>query len=420
MKFGRAWMIPKEEKLQRGGILMVQDIIKNILIERTVGSENNSTVLLYLEKQLEAMGYDIQKLPFLCTTWETKNSYLKLNERIIGINASPFSEPCDVCGNLAFAKSLEELKGMECQNNILILGGDLVSSPLQPKNYPFYYPDEHRNLIELLEKKQPAAIIAATGKHPLCGLEPFPLFEDGNFLIPSAYISENMLTEIQNSNTQSLIHISIQSKKIKQNSYQLVAKKKAKKTIGKIVICAHMDSKYNTLGALDNAVGIAVLLEAARKLNSSIFDIDIVPFNGEEYYEASGEVEYLKFIDDNQDKIFFVVNIDSPCHVGSEIAVSLYNLKADTKKLINCLMGERQNVVYGPEWYAGDHAAFAFRGIPCIVLSSSDLFDGALNATHTMKDNIQTVDLSLIEYAADYINDFISVISQKDNPIRCI
>jgi len=86
---------------------MVQDIIKNILIERTVGSENNSTVLLYLEKQLEAMGYDIQKLPFLCTTWETKNSYLKLNERIIGINASPFSEPCDVCGNLAFAKSLE-------------------------------------------------------------------------------------------------------------------------------------------------------------------------------------------------------------------------------------------------------------------------------------------------------------------------
>lgn len=101
--------------------------------------------------------------------WETKRSYLKLQERTIEINASPFSEPCDVSGTLAFAASFEELNGMECQNQILILGGDLASSPLMPKNYPFSYPDEQRDLLTLLEKKQPAAIIAATGQDPLCG-----------------------------------------------------------------------------------------------------------------------------------------------------------------------------------------------------------------------------------------------------------
>jgi len=77
-------------------------------------------------------------------------------------------------------------------------------------------------------------------------------------------------------------------------------------------------------------------------------------------------------------------------------------------------MEERKKVIYGSEWYAGDHAAFAFKGIPCMVLSSSDLFDGALNNTHTMSDTADTIDLNLIEPAAAYINSFVSEISKKE------
>lgn len=393
---------------------MIQEIMKNIVKERPLGSKNNTAVLSYLEKQFATMGYDIQKFPFLCTTWETGYSCLKLQERIIEVHASPFSPSFEGCGKLAFAKSIDELSDLECQNRILILGGNLVSVPLQPKNYPFYYPDEHRNLIELLEKKQPAAIIAATGRHPLCGLEPFPLFEDGNFLIPSAYIREDVFSALQTSDPRSLAHLSIRSGKTTQQSCQLAAMKKAEKSAGKIVICAHMDSKYDTPGALDNAAGIAVLLETAKKLQSSRYDIEIVPFNGEEYYEASGEVAYLTYIEKNQDKIAFVVNIDSPCHVGSEIAVSLYNFSADAKKCADSLMDGRQKVVYGPEWYAGDHAAFAFRWIPCIVITSSDLFDGGLDDTHTMRDTMENVDPGLVKYAAEYISDFVSLISSDE------
>jgi hypothetical protein len=31
---------------------------------------------------------------------------------------------------------------------------------LQPRNFPFYYPNEHKTIIDLLEDKQPNAIIA--------------------------------------------------------------------------------------------------------------------------------------------------------------------------------------------------------------------------------------------------------------------
>lgn len=388
---------------------MIHDILKNILKERPVGSENNMDILLYLENLMVKMGYDIKKLPFICTTWETDESCLTLNDRRIKIQASPFSQPFEGSGKLVFAKSLEELETADCQNCILVVGGELVTTPLQPKEYPFYYPDAHKYLIELFERKQPAAIIAATGKHALCGLQPFPLFEDGNFLIPSAYVTEAMFEELQGNDKEGMAWVSIQSKNKQQNSYQLVSRKRNKSNYGKIIICAHMDTKYNTQGALDNAVGIAVLIGAAARLAGSDCDIDIVPFNGEEYYEASGEVEYLKYISSGQNEVSLVINIDSPCHAGSKIAVSLYNFDDPAKEVVDHLMQTQNEVVYGPEWYAGDHAAFAFRGIPCMVLTSSDLFEGGLDNTHTMQDTLETVDLSQIELVVNYINKIVEI-----------
>lgn len=388
---------------------MIHDIIKNLLKERPVGSKNNMDILLYLENLMVKMGYDINKLPFTCTSCETGESCLTLHDRRIEIQASPFSQPFEDSGRLVFVKSLEELEMVTCQNCILVVGGgELVATPLQPKEYPFYYPEEHRYLIELFERKQPAAIIAATGKHALCGLQPFPLFEDGNFLIPSAYVPEAMFEELQGNGSEGVARVSIQTKNKQQNSYQLVAQKRNKSNHGKIIVCAHMDTKYHTQGALDNAVGVAVLLEAAARLVNSNYNIDIVPFNGEEYYEASGEVEYLKYISSSQDKVSLVINIDSPCHAGSKIAVSLYNFDDPAREVVDRLMQTQNEVVYGPEWYAGDHAAFAFRGIPCMVLSSSDLFEGGLDDTHTMRDTLDTVDLSQVELAANYISQTVA------------
>ena len=65
-----------------------------------------------------------------------------------------------------------------------------------------------------------------------------------------------------------------------------------------IVFCAHIDAKKDTPGALDNATGIATLLALSKLLTeySGSLCIEIVAFNGEDYYAASGQMQYLKGI----------------------------------------------------------------------------------------------------------------------------
>jgi aminopeptidase YwaD len=284
----------------------------------------------------------------------------------------------------------------------------LTQTPLQPKNYPFYYPDEHKKLITLLEQKKPKAIIAATEKHPMCGLNPFPIFEDGNFLIPSAYIGMKMFYEIQASTTlNKTAALTIKSTKKSVKSRQLVATKSTDNSKCKIVLCAHMDSKYNTNGALDNAVGVAVLLETAKRLDAVGFDIEVEPFNGEEYYEASGELQYLKYLEERKDTVALLINFDSPCYSGSKNAVSFYNFCDEDKETAARLLRQYPDIITGSEWYAGDHCAFVFKGISCMAITASDLFGGALEYTHTTKDNMDIVNLELIEQTAEYVADLI-------------
>ena len=102
-----------------------------------------------------------------------------------------------------------------------------------------------------------------------------------------------------------------------------------------------------------------------------------------------------------------VINIDSPCMKGSKTAYSSYNFDKSLCDLVNEQLEEHLEIKKGEEWYAGDHAMFAFRGIPCMAGTSSNLFEAALELTHTLKDTAEQVDLRLIEVTADFIADFI-------------
>ncbi len=396
----------------------MEDFFKLLSKERPVGTKMNEELVEVLEQQLSGMGYNIQSLPFACMVWNNGVSYIKIKNLSIAVEPSPFSEPFSGSGRLHVAKTLEQLENVECKDGILVLAKDMTRTPLQPKNYPFYYPDEHKCLIALLEKKSPKAIIAVTGKNILNGQNPFPLFEDGNFLIPSCNIGEEYLNELDKaSRLAAPVNLVIDSHKVEATSRQIIASRTVEKSAGKIIIAAHMDTKYNTPGALDNAAGVAVLLQTAQQLSSSVYDIDIVPFNSEEFYGATGELEYLKLLDSENKAIALMINIDSPCHKGSVTAISFHNLMNPIGKTINTLMANNPNIAKGKEWYAGDHAPFIFRGISCMVVTSSDFFDGALDHTHTPKDTVDTVDYELVKPTAQYLADVIgslSAIEQKN------
>lgn len=384
--------------------------------ERPVGTKGNDEIIEILQARLSEMGYAIESLPFECNVWRHGESFMKIDGKEFTIEPSPFSEPFEGARRLLAANSAEELQEIDCKDAILLLSGELTQTPLSPKDYPFYFPEEHEKIITLLESKQPAAIIAVTGETPLHGKKPFPFIEDGNFLIPSANISADVFESIKallKDETTALI--TLDSSKVASKSRQLIASKFAEssedgvKANGKIILAAHMDSKYATPGTLDNAAGLAVLLEVASSIGECAYDIDVVPFNSEEYYGANGELEYLKRLDD--EKIALMINIDSPCHKNSKTAVSYYNFSETMRGIADIVMQSSSDIVKGSEWFASCHAAFALRQIPCLVATSSDSSEGGLENIHTMRDSLETVDAALVKSSAKYLADVIAGLS---------
>lgn len=307
---------------------------------------------------------------------------------------------------MEIVSTLEELKNKNITTKIVILNGDLTQQPMQPKNFPFYYPDEHKTIIDLLEEKQPKAIIAITGKHPMCGLNPFPMFEDGNFQIPSAYANKTIADKIIE--RRDLIKLKIASKTENSVGRQIVASKKNNGK-GKIVVCAHMDSKYGTVGAIDNAAGIEVLFQILDNLKdyNGAYDIDFVPFNGEEYYGVNGQIEYLKQNGNELSEIKLVINIDSPGHVASKTALSTYNFIESKQDWLNSKICKNDFIEEGTQWYAGDHAMFAFQGVPCVAVTSSNLFEIVLDLTHTSNDIVDNIDFDVLKETSDFITELI-------------
>ena len=383
------------------------ELLEQIAIPRAVGTEGNKVIIELQKRMFEKNGYTITSLPFSCKVWNNGDSRMEWNEKKQSIMASPYSKGFCGEGNVRIVENLEELQETDCEDTILFLTEELAKEPLQPKDYPFYYPDEHKIIIDLLERKKPLAIIAVTGKQPMCGLSPYPLFEDGNFQIPSAYMSISDFQKIKEEITNKRIRVEIVSECVETTSEQIYATKQVENSLGKIIIGAHMDTKNDTQGALDNASGIAVLLKTAEKLRLENYNVDIVPFNTEEYYGGNGELLYLSELQKKDENIIVFINIDSVGHVGSKVEVSLYNIPDTLKNHINETIEERSAVQLGEAWYAGDHAVFASQGVPCLAIASSDMWEGGLDHTHTTEDTIQMVDAGILDESVSYIDELL-------------
>jgi len=378
-------------------------LLANIAKPRPVGTVQNQEITEYIGSYLESLGYETRKVPFSCKVWESKESFLVIDGYKFTLQVSPFSEPFAGTGRAAVARDPEELERAECEDRILFLTEDLAQESLQPKDYPFYYPDEHKAIIDCLEAKKPSAIIAVTGGTCMSGLKPFPVIEDGNFHIPVVCLDKELFSEIKDKISEKEMELSIVSKNYPATAYQLIASKKVANSKGTIVICAHMDSKYNTDGALDNASGVAAMLYAAKCIENGRYNIDIVPFNSEEYYDPQGELIYLEDLKKSEKEVSLLINIDTVGHVGSKVAVASVNFNEKEQLELDNIMNSCTGIVSGQPWYAGDHAVFAFAGTKCVIISSSDLFEGCLSYTHCPKDRIDLVDEKLIENAAGYI-----------------
>ncbi len=366
----------------------------NVKPGRCLGSSGNHTATDFFAKAVKSWGYKVDKTPFPCLDFESSGASLTCDGRSYRVFASPFTTGCEVTAEPVVASTVAELQKCRCKGRIILMKGELCAEHLMPRNHPFYNPEHHRKIIALLDKKQPAAIVTATGKNPasMGALYPCPLFEDGDFNIPSVYCTDVIGEEIA-LDAGRLLRLSIDGRRIPSTACNVVARKNpgAKK---KVVVCAHIDTKPTTSGALDNASGVATLLLLAEMLKDyrGKTGIEIVAINGEEHYSAAGEIDYLDRYGRELDRVAIAVNIDGAGYVKGKTAFSFYGCPESIEQNAREAFGGFASITEGEQWYAGDHLAFVQRGRPAIALTSDHSMELMSEIIHTPRDTPDLVD----------------------------
>jgi len=376
--------------------------------ERSVGSVGNRQATDFFENEMASFGWNNETSELNVIDWDDGGATLQAADIHFKVLVSPYSPGCNVREELTGVSDMEELEREDISGKIVLLYGGIAKEQLMPKNFVFYNPEEHQRIIALLEEKKPTAIISATGRNAALagGVYPFPLIEDGDFDIPSVYMTEEecrrLLPYIGNSVT-----LQSHSRRIPAKANNVIARK-GKNAAERIVITAHIDAKKGTPGAIDNATGVMVLLLVAEMLEDYDGDrmLEIVALNGEDYYAVPGQMDYIYKNKNKFDEILLNINIDGAGYKEGKSTFSFFGLPEEIKEKVNGLLAEYDGITEGVQWAQGDHSIFVQQGRPAIAVSSKWFIDhmDSQDITHTPKDNAGIVDCRKVVEIAEALN----------------
>lgn len=376
---------------------------------RCVGSAGNRLATDFVAAALASFGFALECPEFDCMDWEQQGVGLSSAGHSFLAFASPYSPGCRVAAPLAVASTVAELEAARITDFIVLLRGDLTKEQLMPKNFTFYNPDEHRHIIELLETKKPKAVIAATSRDVEmvgAGVYPFPLFEDGDFNIPSIFMTEEEGNELAG-DAGKRVALEVRAQRIPSRGCNVIARKGAN-LHRRVVLFAHIDAKMGSPGAIDNASGVIVMLLLAEFLAdySGALGVEIVALNGEDYYSSPGEQQYLALNAGRFDEIVLGINVDGAGYFKGKTAYSMYDCTSDVSGSIRQVISLHPGFVEGPAWYQGDHGLFLMNGRPALAITS-ELLDELMEITHTSRDSPEIIDCARLATVARALRDLL-------------
>lgn len=379
--------------------------------ERRVGSNGNRGATDYVKKHFGNNGWCVEETELPVIDWKTDGASLQCNNTSFEVFSSPYSSGCSLQDELVSADTVEILKSTDIRGKIVLLHGAIAAEQIMPKNFVFYNPDEHKEIIQTLEQGKPGALICATGRNSSTagGAYPFPLFEDGDFDIPSVYMKDIEGKKLI-AYTGQQVALQSNASRIPQTAYNIVARL-GDRNRNRIVITAHIDAKTGTPGAIDNATGVTVLLLLCELLHDYKEKrcIEIVAFNGEDYYSVPGQMKYIEQNGTKFKNIVLNVNIDGVGYKDGLTCFSPFDLPVNIQGKFNDLLAINSSIVEGAPWVQGDHSIFIQSGCPAIAVSSSWLIENLDNQdiTHTVKDNLSIVSYERVAECALAIRDFL-------------
>lgn len=361
---------------------------------RRVGAEGNRMATAFLAETLSRYGFEVETPEFACLDWADRGAHLLAGSEVFEVFSSPYTLGCQVEAPLAVVRTVEELEAYQGKGEILLLCGEIAKEQLMPKNFPFFNPEEHQRIVRLLEQKAPLAVIGATGQNLdlAGGMYPFPLFEDGDFDIPAAYMKDVDGEQLAGFAGQK-VSLTIDSERIPSTGTNVIARKPAREG-PRMIVTAHIDAKDNTPGALDNGTGVVLLMLLAELLENYAgpVQVELLTMNGEDHYSAQGHKEYLKAAMPTFDEILLAVNIDLAGLVNAKTAFSLYSCPEEIAATIRTTMSKFESIVEGEQWYQSDHSVFIQNGRPAAAITS----DRWPDFTHTPEDDLHQVDYARV------------------------
>jgi aminopeptidase YwaD len=366
---------------------------------RRVGSEGNRRATDFVGEKLRSLGFTVETPEFDCIDWREEGVNLVAGAEHFTAKPSPYAPGCRTEAELVAVKSVEELEALDGTGKIVLLHGEIAREQLMPKSFVFYNPEHQQKIVRLLESKGLAAIITATGHNPdlAGGLYPFPLIEDGDFDVPSVYMTDIEGERlVPHAGNRVVLHS--RAERIPSKGCNVLGRT-GKAGAPRLVFCAHVDAKIGTPGATDDAGGIVVLLLLAELLcdYTGTLPIEIVAFNGEDYYANSGEMQYLQRIQADPESIMLAVNIDGAGYVKGNTAWSIYEADARLEEKVARAFSPYDGIERGEPWYQGDHSLFTFNARPAVALTTGALSE-LMTHTHTPRDNPSIVDhVKLVE-----------------------
>jgi aminopeptidase YwaD len=364
--------------------------------DRRPGSPGNEQAVDLVADLLADLGWSVDCPRFPVVDWEGWPGALSVGSLTWPVAPSPYALGWHGSAPLHAVADEAQLDA-DHADAIVLLHGQLTAAPLTPKGYPFYGSERDDRVVARLEACGAVAVLAATGRAPdLAGSwDPFPLIEDGAFLIPTGNLTSKdghaVLEHLAGVDAPS-VDLRLPSRRWPSTARNVVARRGDHPA--RVVVVAHIDSKPGTPGAVDNASGVVALVRAAELLADAELDltIELVAMNGEDYYAAAGEQHYLASTD--LANVRLAVNIDGVGFRGSPTAISGYALPEGVA------VPRLQGVVPGPSWPQSDHMLFAMAGRHAVALTTADAQTVLHTVAHSPRDTPDLVDLDVLEDTA--------------------
>ncbi|GAP12265.1 predicted aminopeptidases [Bellilinea caldifistulae] len=376
---------------------------------RSVGSEGNQKAAEYIRRAFSSNGWQVQSSRFECVDWEEEGCSLCAGGLAFEAKASPYGRGGKWIAPLICVGSPDELESVSLTGKIVLLHGELTRQQWTPKNFPFYQHEQHQHWIGLLERKSPLAIIAATGRDPQIagGVYPFPLIEDGDFDIPSVYMTEQEGEKLAEQ-AGKMVELEIRARRMPSQGNNIRAMLPGKSS-RRVVCFAHFDAKIGTPGALDNASGVTILLLLAEMLRGERLNwtVELTALNGEDYYSNPGEVIWLKENQGRFTEIGLGINFDLVGFREGRTAFSLYQLPNPLEAMIRGRFAKFGGLVEGESWVQSDHSLFLIHGVPALAFASEKMADLMQDVIHTERDTPDLIEPDRIVETALAVADLI-------------